>query len=290
MIAITLDIDKKLLTYIELYGRLATGQAHLSNLEQAVEAMTNHAQAEWGYEATSRFQYSHGAYLGKVDRMTYHKGINEGLQYPVGGDPLWGQVINTVPYARYLEEGTSQFDMKKALQTSPKVRTFASGKKYLIIPFRHGTPRRSEAEAGRKERRATLRTMPESIYGLAQKLVASQRTGTYLDKQSVERSTYKWRGGLTQKKLETADLGKEGWEKPSWKSSKFAGMVKFPRRGPGHEYVTFRIMAEGQTGWIHPGIQAMHLARNTAERIRPEIMAALKDGLRKDMDELRRAV
>jgi hypothetical protein len=47
--------------------------------------------------------------------------------------------------------------MKKALQTSAKVRMSKDGKKYLVIPFRHGTPGSTESKA-----------MPDDIYNKAE--------------------------------------------------------------------------------------------------------------------------
>lgn len=53
-------------------------------------------------------------------------------------DLLW-EVASNAPYAGAIEYGTAAYDMKQALLTSAKVRRTSKGKRYLIIPFRHGT-------------------------------------------------------------------------------------------------------------------------------------------------------
>lgn len=118
-----------------------------AELPRAVEAVGNFGIQTWLDVANSKFVHSSGGYA---------RGIVNGLQYPYNNDPLHFFAENLAPYARALEDGFDAFDMKKALESSDKVRISKDGKKYLVIPFRHGTP-------GSKMYKA----MPKEVYDKA---------------------------------------------------------------------------------------------------------------------------
>lgn len=59
----------------------------------------------------------------------------EALEYPVGGDPLHGQVVVNDRQVQKIEEGTSARDMKPALLSGRKARRGKKGQRYNIIPI-----------------------------------------------------------------------------------------------------------------------------------------------------------
>lgn len=154
-----------------------------------------------------------------------------------------------------IEEGFPEYDMKAMLKTSQRTRMSKSGKKYLIIPFRHNTPGNT-AHAG---------AMPPDVYAQAKGLGKSSVTGKTkrlsATGASVPQNVYKWGGrlpaGLTPKL------------KPHHATDIHAGMVRFNTstgKSKSSSYLTFRVMHEGQAGkWIRRAKPGEHLARKLAD-------------------------
>lgn len=277
MFQVVATVDEKHLNDV-IFALQALGSNQLPATAQAVQISTSLVQRRWIDNTKGAFKRSIGTYL---------RGIMDGMQYPYENDVYRGAVINTAPHARWIEEGTPAHDLKKMLHTSMKVRVSAKGKKYLIIPFRHGTPSAGSHEGGRGEERATLQTMPHAVYQMAKHLVTSQRVGSHITQspatgKPVIRHSYQWGRKLTQHDLNVAGVGTK---RAHWKSSPYAGMVRFPRdEGPGHEYFTFRVMHEDSTGWLHPGTPPMWLARKTAQEMQPVVAMVIQKGFMKDMN------
>jgi hypothetical protein len=266
----------------------------LPKTAEAVRKATDYAANAWIDEAGNTFQYATGAYTSAIR-----------TDYPLDTEGLFGKVRNRLPYAKYLEEGTGPFDLKKILETSHQVRVVKNrksknyGKRYLVIPFRHGTPKMSKGEAGKGRNRATMPSMPLSVYTKAKKLDISRRIGIYYEASEqykrlgpgervtmkkfgdpfsrarryfgsvpqAERQIYKWGERLK-------NLG-EGFER-------YEGMYRFPIPR-GSMYITFRVMMEGAAGWMHPGIPRLEICKKTADRIRPEIEQMIKSGFSEDI-------
>jgi hypothetical protein len=142
---IVYDIDYS--TIYELINHIERNLGKEAELPQAVEAAGDLAVQTWLNVAASKFKHSQGEYAN---------GIVSGAKYPYQSDRLHYKIIHTSPRAKSLEEGFGAFDMKKALDTSTKVRIGKDGKKYLVIPFQHGTPGTT-----------SMRAMPKEVYDKA---------------------------------------------------------------------------------------------------------------------------
>lgn len=160
------------------YGGLVDYVDHLQKkmgepieMVKAIREGGTYLTAAWIKNAESKFKHSQGGYA---------RGIKEGTQYPYQGDPLQYKVVHPSKVAVYLEHGYEAFDMKKALQTSLKVRITKNGKRYLVIPFEHGTP-------GSKSKRA----MPKEVYEQAKKLKSSYSIEAGTRGAETKASTYK---------------------------------------------------------------------------------------------------
>ncbi len=280
MFNVTAHVDTKRLDDV-IFALQALGANRLPATAQAVETSTKAVQQRWIDNTEGAFKYPTGSYLA---------GIQDGLEYPYERDIYKGAVINTVPYAQWIEHGTPAHDMKRMLFTSTKVRISAKGKRYLIIPFRHGTPSAGSHEGGIGESRATLRTMPKAVYAMAKNLGRSRMAGAYYvnnpaaGNTPVIRYSYQWSNKLTQGDLNVAGLGNVN-RRPHWKSSPYAGMVRFPRHeATGQsQYMTFRVMHEDSTGWIHPGTPPKNLAKKTADEMAPVVVRIIEKGFDTDM-------
>ncbi len=183
-------------------------------------------------------------------------------------------------YAKVLEEGGPPRDLKTMLSTSSKVRISKAGKRYLIIPFQHGTP-------GSVSLRST---MTPATHALAKALTPSHVTGRLTvpaatgahDLRSrmpvmVTRNTYKWGGRLKADSLRAA--GASGNQ-----LRHMTGMVKMQDATKRHtSYLTFRVMTEDSTGWITRGSPAYWPAQSTAEILTPIAESAFRDAVTDDM-------
>jgi len=267
-ITTTVEQDKldKLIRGLELLGN-----NRLPNIANAVQASTLMTQQTWVDKTKFVFDRPTG---------TYAKGIQEGLVYPNDGDPYSGSIINTAPHAIYVEKGTNPHDMKKALFTSQKVRISKKGKRYLIIPFRHGTPSAGSHEGGVGASRAMLQTMPKSIYAQAKELAIGQQlrgVGGYGRRTQISQRN--------PKDLSQLQMRKNPY---TWKASPYAGMTKVkshPTAG-GHHYMTFRIMHEDSKGWWHPGTPPLKLAEKTAKELDQPITSMIQRGVDRDLKML----
>lgn len=179
-----------------------------------------------------------------------------------------GEIVSTYRYAEDIESGRPPYDMKKMLDTSMKVRVSKKGRRYLIIPFRHNTPG-NEAHA---------KPMPDHVYDEAQDLSPSKivghgrrasGTGAYdvNTKQPflVRSRAFQWGGRLPE--------GLTPKLKPEHKTDIHAGMVRFDARTPGGQryskYFTFRVMAEGSSGWIKPAKPGLFIVQNLVRDLQP---------------------
>jgi hypothetical protein len=296
MYKIVYDVDYSQLNDIVKYIELVLKQ--VSALKESVQVAGNFAIQQWINTANSKFKHSQGGYV---------RGIVSGINYPFNGDALHYRVIHADRYAKALEDGFDSYDMKKMLQTSEKVRISKDGKRYLIIPFRHGIP----GTVG-------FRPMPKEIYDQAKGLRHSITEGTFREgsvrhaitmddaqllkshnPKQVIRNTYSW--GDRLKDVDWA------LEKAHHKSNIYEGMVRFQNnpnvnrarfdsgkfilsenkstdfKGNYSSYFTFRIMHEDSTGWIHPGMKPMKILAETVERIKQPIMQMLAEGAKKDL-------
>lgn len=258
-----------------------------SHSAKAVRDAGDILMATWTRVATS----------GRLKRSTggYTNAIRDGLEYPYENNPLHLMIVNRHPAAVGLERGHDAYDLKKMLYTSKKVRVSKQGKKYLIIPFQHGTPSK-KGEGGIAPNRATLQTMPKDVYRQALGLDASMIAGKYkkgsqkgansywqawilkkINPVRVTRNKYSWGEHLT-------DMGNYG-KRANAKFSIYEGMYRF-KTNKGSVYMTFRIMHEDSQGWIHPAQPALHIAEDAVKQCRQQITTLLAEGVRKDMAEL----
>ncbi|HET7675840.1 MAG TPA: hypothetical protein VFL54_09990 [Gammaproteobacteria bacterium] len=189
--------------------------------------------------------------------------------------------FSELSYAEALEEGTGPRDMKKMLNTSLKVRISKKGKRYLIIPFRHGTP----GAVGFRS------TMPEPVHEMWRGMRASRVTGVRHEPNQlgvhhprsktpllVTRRKYSWGDRMSAAQLRSA--GVRGRQ-----LRHMTGMVHFkdPVSGGHGQYLTFRVMTEDSKGWITQGTPAYHPAKSTAEQLQPLAEKAFAEAVKRDV-------
>lgn len=191
-----------------------------------------------------------------------------------------GEIVSNYKFVEDIETGRPAYDLKKMLDTSLKVRVSAKGRRYLIIPVRHNSPGND----------ALARSMPDNVYAQASQLTASKITGEgtrvsgtgaydLRTKQPflVRQRQYQWGGALPAglvPKLKTQ------------KTDTYAGMRRFETSSGGQtssSFLTFRVMAEGQPGWIIPAKTGLYIAQGIANRLQTDAETIFAAAVQQDL-------
>lgn len=173
---------------------LSKGKAAFPHLSYAVQAVAQAAQARW-------VGYARGEPLPDGEQIGIRTGeYARSIKMLPEGD-FAAKVFATAPYADAIENGMPARDLKKMLGTSTKTRRAKDGTRYLIIPFRWGTPGTVGFGASN--------TMPDPADG--QKHIGAQlspsRTVGMTTRVSatghlIPQRIYKWGGRLDTKMIE----------------------------------------------------------------------------------------
>ncbi|MFT8945947.1 MAG: hypothetical protein ABF876_05120 [Acetobacter aceti] len=248
------------------------------HLAYAVGRIAEAAQKQWQ-------AYAHGAPLPDGKSITNRTGeYARSILMRDTGD-FSAEVYSDLAYAQAIEEGTPAYDLKRMLNTSLKVRVSKKGRRYLIIPFRWGTP---GSVMGRN--------MTEAVHDWWSGKVSSAITGKYrrlsgtgvFDIRTRKRVTvpgwrYKWGDRLGH-----GDLEQMGHIADDKIAKRMAGMVNFRKPGSSggsahSKFLTFRVMAEGAPGWVRPAQPGRWPARTAAEQIQPVAEEAFKAAAEADV-------
>lgn len=211
------------------------------------------------------------------------------------------EVFSDLSYAKDIENGVPARDLKRMLNTSMKVRLSKKGKRYLIIPFRHGVPSQNGnggGNGGGNKSATGLNQMPDSIHQLWQGLKSSRIKSTGLRVSGtgafdvrtkkpfrVRSRQYQWGSRLTEKQL--SDAGVSGRALKHMK-----GMVHMQSRQgasggagkKGHgQYLTFRVMSEDSPGWLVKAKEGAYPAKTTSNRLQPLANKALGEAMKQDV-------
>ena len=240
-------------------------EALLPRLNQAVGAVAQQASIDWK-EAVAR------ARLWSGEKVPYGNSIT----WKMTG-PFSARVESDYRYAAEIDSGRPARDLKKMLDTSLKVRTTKTGKRFLIIPFRHQVPGAD----------AVGQSMPQDVYDLARQLTPSRVVGTgrrlsgtgAMDIKSrkpvtVASRKYVWGGQLPPG---TA---------PKLRGDRFAGMVKMDTssgKQKSSAYLTFRVMMEGSAGWVVPAKPGLYLLKGVTDRLQPLAEKAFSEAVKRDL-------
>lgn len=260
----------------------ALGDGNLPKTAQAVQDSTLIAQRLWLSVAGGHSINFQGREL-KVNRVSgaYARSIQDGMEYPVGGDAMHGRVSANAEYAQAIEDGQPPHDMKPGLLGGEKARLGKKGQRYNIIPFRHNTPVQDK----------TAKAMPVEIYNQVKRLAFSQVTGERPARnargQTVMRKTYSWGGRLGETKIGWhSRIGPRGHEY-THVTSIFSGMVRMgqPKNA---SYMTFRVVSENSSAnsWWTPGVEPRPIAAAVAETVRPQIEALIRQAFEEDLNRL----
>ncbi len=248
-------------------------------LNMAVRAVAKQTQTNW-QEAVLRSKIWSG------EKDPYAASITWTMTGPYSAE-----VSTEYKYAEEIETGRPARDLKKMLDTSEKVRRTKSGKRFLVIPFRHTLSSMPSAVKVRANKMAMSSVIAQGLRASGEittlsptsGMKAAKKQSPYLmnpvtrSEKMVTSRSYQWGGRLTQAGLKQAGVD-------SAMAKRYAGMVRMNTSTPGgaksSAYMTFRIMMEGSNGWIVPATPGLFIAKKVAEDIQPKAEAAFREAIK----------
>jgi hypothetical protein len=251
------------------------------NLSHAVTLIAEAAQQRWQ-------SYASGAPMPNGQTIHPRSGAYaRSIQLREDGE-FASTVYSTLPYATAIEQGSPAYDMKQMLNYSLKVRVSKDGKRYLIIPFRFNTP--NSQQSGQN--------MPAAVHEWWGGKKTSSRTrapdrvsGTgafdFRTRKQLTVDAWKYKYGDRLTKTTLASLGVTGKA-----ADRMDGMLHFRRPGAkagggGHDqYIVFRVMSEGSSGWIAKAQPGRWPARTVAETLTPIAHEAFAAAISEDVRQL----
>lgn len=254
------------------------------SLRDILDASAQQLIVIWSKEATIALKHPAGYIAALTD---------QGSVYPFPDNRLGVVVENDHPAAYFLEMGTNAFDIKKMLGSSAKVKESKAGNRYIRIPLDQSRKSLDKYNIGEQ----ASKLAPSKNLGLE----AGQRRTKWGDRLKAndlgQRSKiFAIQGALamnTAQRIGTiATVGKSGEATRlihyTWKASPFQNVVRFEDKfGKTSGYKSFRTISDASDpdSWIHPGINASHIAEKASIEMRPifieNVAAAVKDAFAK---------
>lgn len=232
-------------------------------LHQAVRAVTAQTAIDWQQQVQK-------AKLWQGERDAYAQSIS----WRMTGD-FTAIIEATYKHAAEIETGRPPRDLKKMLDTSLKVRRTTKGKRFLVIPMRQSMAKLQAA--GLYDAAKALEA--SSIVGQAQRpsgeithlspktgmTPAAQQSAYLSDPKTggammVNKSLYHWGGRLGAKQV-----GQNKWARNLYRFE-----TSTPGGGKSSAFFTFRIMMEGQKGWVVPAQPGQYIAKKVVDDMQPK--------------------
>lgn len=223
------------------------------------------------------------------------------------GGTIEHEVYSDAPYARALDEGTEERDLKSALLMSMRARTARGGTRYMFVPFRHATESDATGIGYGAGPRAHLpgfrggNVLPPGIIswfkrqeggpgGRKSAIVDQGRRINDARTAAIPSFRYQWGarypgGALQGERSKVSSAGNY-----TWKAGLYQGMTHFgAQRAPQHgEYMTFRTVSENSdpSAWMRPAVAPLRVREQLVESLRPTLCAVVTEAARLDVADL----
>lgn len=241
-------------------------------MRQAVNAVGTQLAINWQQEVLK-------AKLWSEERDAYAQSI----KWTMSESGMSGYAEATYKLAEEIETGRPPRDLKKMLNTSAKVRRTESGKRFLVIPMRqsmkklqsaglYGAAKSLEASsvvsAGKRASGEVTHLSPKAGMTKASKQTPFLSSVSSKKAMMVGKNNYSWGGKLTAKQA-----GEHKWAQGLTRFNTSAG------KGKSSSYMSFRIMMEGQSGWVIPAQPGLFIAKKVVDDMRPKAEKAFSGAI-----------
>lgn len=258
----------------------------MENLDKALDSATTYVLQTWQGVVRGGYSAPPGSPELKFDtvdkRNEYADSITlgENLDVPQAGY-FERMIVATKPIANEIEFGKPAWDMKPMLLNGPKARLSKSGHVYNIIPFRHGVPGKSGANAH-------FQQMPKDIHQMARQLKPTISAGRHIVQYGGKLAGTE--GKYPRQTKTVAMTGPHGsirLAKYTHKTGIYEGMVRV-ESGYGKvrqsQYMTFRVVSDKSpmASWWHPGRAAQPHINFIVGHCKPVIEKMLTDAAHLD--------
>lgn len=254
-------------------------------MARAVAAIANETHKNWQKAVLD-------AKLWSEEKDAYAKSIT----WKMTGD--FSAVIESdYKYAQEIETGRPARDLKLMLNTSSKVRRTKDGRRFLVIPIRHGTSGTNKNPMPAAVQSLATAMTPSRVVGKGQRpsgeitnlspmtgMSPARRQTPFLSTPNsrkasmVAKSQYAWGGRLAAAALKNAGLS-------SAEARRYKGMVKMDTSTPGggksSVYMTFRVMMEGSSGWVVKAQPGKYIVQKVVQDMQPKAERAFAEAVRK---------
>ena len=216
------------------------------------------------------------------------------LKNPTGGyaksikemmlSPFNRIVYSDAPIAKYLEDGTQQYDMKETHTHGPRSRVVKKtrikngrvvareGDSYVIIPFRHGTPGSLSHSK-----------LPQDLY---KKIILAMRMGE-ISASSVKKGRRKKTPNASGELIPRANYrwGSRLVDMPVPELEGMVVMDQSTKNSSRSSYFTFRIISVNSPAhkWIQRARPGHHFTTRVVANTSETVRAMIADGLKKDL-------
>ena len=251
----------------------------MTNLERQFNLAAAFVEQTWRSVVRGDMTAPPGAPKLKFDRLSQRTAYADSiistrsLNMPESGR-LIHEIIATNQMGVKTERGYPAYDMKPMLLNGPKARISKKGKKYNIIPFRHGAgentqhfkPMPSDIHDAAKELRATTNVMGRRIQG--DRLTGTEKRYPALVHQFTKPS---------------GEVGRY-----QRKNGHYEGMIRVEAKygqTVQSKYLTMRVVSENSDpdAWWHPGRQAQPHIEWVKRYCEPKINKLLLDAAKLDL-------
>jgi len=219
--------------------------------------------------------------------------VNHAMRYPMAGKyvntihsrqtgPFEYEVSTEAKEAVWIENGTKELDMKTTHPFGPRSRVSNEGFPYLIVPFRHGTPK----SIGFKS------VMPSSVWNKVKKY-KMMRTDRSADAAPEKDKTHNYASyyGASGKKVGRAKYSKGYGRLQGEEHGNMNGMVRSTDetgKDRSGGYFTFRVISAKQLvtrphSWIKPAMPARLVTKFVVQETEKDISEMVEGALAGDM-------
>lgn len=239
----------------DLQGEFSLSKKDVETLiDNTIKSITLEYYRLWQKEASQSLKSTRRRYL---DSLVY---LDSGW--------MKGSVVlrDEDPLVMMLEEGVSEFDLKKGFEQSSKKKMKADGTGwYLTIPFRYATPTalgESEIFAG---------VMSQEIYDVIKPAQANIpiQAGLRSEGLKLEDIPAQFQEKTVRAAIPKSNLLQARQEYIA-KSSKFEGLMKIKDSTTGqNSYMSFRRVSDKSdpSSWIHTGLEQRHFAEKAIDKL-----------------------
>jgi len=253
----------------KLTGALAGALPHKADTQRVLQGIGAAAVQKWKRLAQTELTSSSRDYAA-------------GIQVFYEGNSAFVELVGTLP--NLIENGFPGGDMRDWMLKSPKAKRGKNGR-YLVIPFRHGTPGTGGRNVGT--------AMPAAIHDVAKVLGATLSRPGVGGRDGKTAWGERLHAGLSMGKTARKILLRK--EKSWHASSIYTGMVRKEKtyeRATQSSYQTFRTISErvirgekdeqgkATQHWYHPGVAARRFAPKVQKHVEKLAMGILTQALR----------